>query len=357
MVDYSADTAARQQEDLDRLVSRSLSARRGKASAPQERAIWPWLVAALLLALLLGMIASPWFEREVRGQMPEALQSEQSGSRDPRVDDLLTRVARLEAQPSAGLVAAPGSAAPGDMAPITGRIAALEAQAAAFQFSDATVAARLEQLAADLQRTSGVAEAGDRQVRDLFLVSVARRMVEAGRPLGPVQSALSARFSAQDAAAVDSLERWSAVPQTRATLAARLETMDEAVVVPDTEAAAGFWDRLLARLSGLVTVRDGTVAGPVETDVLSAAREALDNGDVALAASRLQRAPPSAVRDQWLADARALVAAEAALNRLETMLLDVASADASALASAIIPPAAPPAPPAAVVPGVPPVTP
>jgi len=357
MVDYTTDTAARQQEDLDRLSARSLSARRAKATTQKERSIWPWIMGALALALLVGMIASPWFERQVRSQMPAALQDEQSVSVDPRVDELVARVARLEAQPGAGVVAVPGAVIPDDMAPIVGRIAALESQAAALQSSDATVAARLEQLAIDLQRASGTAEAGDRQVRDLYLVSVARRMVESGRPLGPVQSALSARFSAQDAAAMDSLERWSMVPQTRASLAARLSTMDEAVVAPAAPGTLGFWDRLMARISGLVTVEDGTVAGVVETDVLAAAGKALASGDVALAVSRLQQAKPSAVRDQWLADARALVAAETALDRLETMLLDSASADASALASAIVPPAAPPAPVAPLQPGASPAAP
>jgi hypothetical protein len=342
MVDYTADTASRQQDDLDRLAARSLSARKAKAPAQRTRSVWPWFFVALLVALVLGMIASPWFERELRQQLPEALQADHSVAADPRMEDLAARVARLEARPAGALPVLPGAA--GDMAPVTGRIAALEAQAAAFQTSDATVSARLEQLAADLQRTSGVAEAGDRQVRDLFMVSVARRMVESGRPLGPVLSALSARFSGQDAAAVDSLELWSSVPQTRASLSARLETMDETVVTSKQAEGPGFWDRLMSRISGLVTVREQS-GEPVAADVLLGAREAMAGGDVALAASRLQRAPPSSVRDQWLSDARALLAAEAALDRLEMTLLDAASADAAALASAIVPPAvAAPAP-------------
>ncbi len=345
MVDYTADTATRKQDDLDRLAARSQSARRERAPSRSERSLWPWLIAAVFLALLLGMVASPWFERQVRGQMPEALRSDPAVVRDPRVDILLSRVERLEAQSSVGLAVVPGTAVAEDMAPITGRIAALEAQAAAFQSIDANIAARLEQIAIDLQRTSGVAEAGDRQVRDLFMVTVARRMLESGRPLGPVQSVLSARFSAQDTAAIDSLARWSAVPQTRETLAARLETLDsgDGATTPPTQ-SQGFWARLMSRLSGLVTVRDGTVAEPVETDAVAAAREALASGDIALAVARLQRAPPSAVRDQWMADARVLAAAEAALDRLETMLLDAASADASALAPAIVQPAMDPEP-------------
>jgi len=340
MVDYTADTAARQQDDLDRMAARSLSSPRSKAQPRQgqkARSIWPWMIGAGLLLLIMGMIGSPWFERQIRGQLPEALQAEQPIAQDPRVDALLARVERLEAQPSAGLVA-PAAGQPENMVPIFGRLAALEAQAAAFQSSDASMVARLEQLAMDLQRTSGNAEAGDRQVRDLFLVSVARRMVESGRPLGPVQSALSARFSAQDAAAIDSLERWSNVPQTRESLGARLETLGDAIVAPTHADAPGFWGRLMARMSGLVTVRDGTVAGPAQTDALAAARDALAGDDIALAATRLQAAPPSAMRDQWIADARALLAAEMALDRLETMLLDAAAADAAALASAIVPP-------------------
>lgn len=339
MVDYTADTAARQQDDLDRLAARSLSARKTRGSPGKERSLWPWLIAGLLLALLLGMIASPWFERQVRSQMPEALQPEPLVAQDPRVDGLQSRLEKLEARPPVAPQSITGTAPSDAIVPLASRIAALEAQAAALQSTDATMASRLEQLAVDLQRTSGAAEAGDRQVRDLFLVSVARRMVESGRPLGPVLAALSARFSAQDAAAIDSLMRWSSVPHTRETLAARLKTMDAtADVAAGAADAPGFWGRIMMRISGLVTVRDGTGPGPVESDGLAAARDALEGGDVALAAAGLQRAPASASRDAWLADAKALIAAEAALDRLEAMLLDAASADASALASAIVQP-------------------
>lgn len=340
MVDYTADTAARQQDDFDRLAARSMSARR--IAVPKKRSFWPWLVGALLLALLVGMIASPWFEQQVRRQMPGALQAEQPVARDPRVDALLSRVEQLEARTAAGPAAAHGADVAHNLETVTGRIAALEAQAAAFQSSDASIASRLGQLALDLEQAGNLAEAGDRQVRDLFMVSAARRMVEKGRPLGPVQSALSARFSAQDAAAIRSLEHWSGAPQTRASLAGRLETMGDAMVEPARTGAPGFWERLMTRISGLVTVYDGTIAGPIDRDALADARDALAADDVALAATRLQAMPPSIVRDQWLADARALVAAEAALDRLESMLLDAASTDASALAVATVPAAAAP---------------
>lgn len=356
MVDYSAETATRQQDDLDRLAARSHSVRRATAPSRTARSPWPWLFGVVLLALLLGMIASPWFERQVRSHLPTALQPEQTPeqrvARDPRVDALISRVERLEAQPQGVSGGLAGAAALDPVAPMAARIAALEAQAAAFQATDANIAARLEQLAIDLQRTSGAAEAGDRQVRDLFMVSVARRMVEAGRPLGPVLAALSARLSAQDAAAIDSLSVWSNVPQTRQTLAARLDAMAKrADMRPAKAETPGFFGRLMERLSGLITVRDASGDAPLVTDLLAAAQDALAGGDVALAAARLETLPPSSTRDQWLGDARALIAAEAALDRLEAMLLDAASADASALASAFVPPepsdaAVPPPPPA-----------
>ena len=349
MVDYTADTAARQQDDLDRLAARSLSARKARSAPPKDRSIWPWMLAATLVALLLGMIARPWFERQVRSQMPETLQAEQSPMRDPRVDAVIARLAALESRPPASPdepAAAARAIGPDDIAPITSRVAALEAQAAAFQSSDASISARLEQLASDLERTSGTALAGDRQVRDLFLVAVARRMVDSGRPLGPVQGALSNRFADRDAAAIESLERWSAVPQTRASLGSRLDTMAMARVASQSVAAsASFWERLKARMSGLVTVADGPADQLSKADAVLAAQDALDQGDLALAAARMQRAPASAERDEWISDARTLVAAEAALDRLESALLDAASAAAEAAVPTVLPPAqaAPPA--------------
>jgi hypothetical protein len=52
-----------------------------------------------------------------------------------------------------------------------------------------------------------------------------------------------------------------------------------------------------------------------------AARKALEGGELEVAVARIERAPAGPARDQWLTDARALLAAETALDRLEGQLL------------------------------------
>ena len=88
-------------DELDRLAARSLAARESAATADarQKRArpIWPWIIAGLLLAFVLGLLGSPLFERELRGQLPPQLQSESAAPADPRVAELVARVAAWRA--------------------------------------------------------------------------------------------------------------------------------------------------------------------------------------------------------------------------------------------------------------------
>jgi hypothetical protein len=294
---------------------------------------WPWVIGGAAVVFSLGMIGSPWLEAQVRGQLPPTLQTAPAQVPDPRVDALEARVRALEAAPKAAL-SAPAPASNDGNAGLEGRIAALEAQAVALQGNDGSLVTRLGQVSEELARTSSAVVAGDRQVRDLFLLGVARRLVELGRPLGRVETLLAERFGSIDAPAVEALAAWSRVPQTRGTLMARLETLDAAIL--DTKTAGNsWWDRLKARLSGLVTVQRGD-NGPAQPDpgAVPAARKALEAGDLQVAAARIEQAPAGPARDQWLADARALIAAEAALDRLETQLL----ADAVATMPSVQPP-------------------
>jgi hypothetical protein len=326
-----------QDMDFDRASSRYASGRGVAApevgEQPSRRNPWPWVIGGAAVVFSLGMIGSPWFESQVRRQMPAPFQQAQVAASDPRFDALEARVRALETSPSAAS-GAPVAAASPTTAGIEGRIAALEAQAAALQGNDSSLVNRLGQVSEDLARTSGAVAAGDRQVRDLFLLGVARRLVELGRPLGRVETLLAERFGTVDAPAVEALAAWSRVPQTRGTLMSRLETLDVAMI--ETEASGtSWWDRLKVRLSGLVTVqRSGTGPTPPDLGAVPAARKALEAGDLDVAAARIEQAPAGPARDQWLADARALAAAEAALDRLETQLL----ADAVATMPSVQPP-------------------
>lgn len=306
-------------DELDRLAARSLAAREGNAQpdARSRRSLLPWAIAGLLFVFLLGLIGSPLFERSVRGSLPPALQADRGSETDPRVEGLMERVAKLEAERVRPVA---GSAAPaGDVAGLGTRLQAVESRAMAAETNDANLVARLDALAAEVARTSSAVVETDARTRDLFLLSVARRMLEAGRPLTPIEPAIAERFATRDAAAVEALGAWSRAPQTRSTLKSRLVAIGD---LPSTEMTGGWWERLKARLSNLVTVRGERVETADSAALLTEARTAMAAGDLELAVSALSEGEwPPAVR-QWLADARILLAAEEALGRLETAALE-----------------------------------
>jgi hypothetical protein len=305
-------------DELDRLAARSLAAREGGApDARPRRSLLPWAIAGLLFVFLLGLVGSPLFERSVRSTLPAALQADQEVEPDPRVEGLMERVAKLEAERARPVAGAAVPAA--DVTGLGTRLQAVESRAMAAETNDANLVARLDALAAEVARTSSAVVETDARTRDLFILSVARRMLEAGRPLTPIEPVIAERFAARDAAAVEALGAWSRAPQTRGTLKSRLGAIGD---VPSPEASAGWWERLKARLSNLVTVRGERVETADSAALLGQARTAMEAGDLALAVSALSEGDwPAAVR-QWVADARILLAAEDALGRLETGALE-----------------------------------
>jgi hypothetical protein len=189
----------------------------------------------------------------------------------------------------------------------------------AAETNDANLVARLDALAAEVARTSSAVVETDARTRDLFILSVARRMLESGRPLTPIEPAIADRFAKSDAAAVEALGAWSRAPQTRSTLKSRLEAIGD---LPSSEEAGGWWERLKARLSGLVSVRGERVETADSAALMAEARTAMAAGDLELAVSALSGGDWSPAVRQWVADARILAAGEEALARLETDALE-----------------------------------
>lgn len=290
---------------------------RAPAARPARRNIWPWLIIGVLLSFLIGLLASPWLEAEVRAYLPNGVQPPVSEARLAEVQALETRLAQLEARPTpvdtrAGTVSAE-------------RIAALEAASGARLQADSNLSAQLEGIAAELERVSERALAGDDRIRDLFLLGVMRRMLEAGRPLTPIEEQVAMRFRARDAAAVDALAAWSREPQTRRTLGARLPDLGRVAEAADAEAEGDWWHRLKTRLSSLVTVR--TPVGeesPGSRDAVKATAAALRDDDLELGISEMARGPQNAATLLWIRDARLLLAAEVALDRLDAAALSTA---------------------------------
>ena len=311
-------------DELDRLAARSLAAREAEKAPRRSRPIWPWIIGAMLLVFALGLIGSPWFERRAREHLPEEFRSDVTAVPDPRVNGLIDRVAQLELL--ARNPALPVVPQPSPPAADTAALQSLEARVTALDSQMASQSGRLEALAADQASTLSQVAQGDDRLRDLYITAVTRRMLEAGRPLGPVEPALIARFQASDQPALDALLAWSRAPQTRQTLAARLHSM-EIAATQNEDSATGWWEAVKAKLGSLVTVRGERAAQPVDAAArFQTAKDALASGDLLLAVTTLQALPQTAELRQWQSDARLLLDAETALGGLESRALDAAIA-------------------------------
>jgi hypothetical protein len=129
----------------------------------------------------------------------------------------------------------------------------------ASETNDANILARLDALAAEVARTSSAAAETDSRTRDLFLLSVARRMLDAVRPLTPIDGAIEGRFRAKDPAAVDALAAWSAASDSaNASDMSCCRRSGMSLPIP----SAGFG--ILGRFNLLRKSRQRHVAQPVE---------------------------------------------------------------------------------------------
>ena len=312
MADQSTDTG---DYPSDRLAARSLAASdRGvnPAPAPQRRSFLPWILTTAAVAFSLGLVANPWFETSVRSRLPGQFQHP-AAAPDPRVDALQKRVMVLESEKS-GFNASQGLPVASLPADAGLQIAALETEAARLAAADAGLAARLDQMAA----AAGKSTANQAEMKELFLLSVARRFVQAGRPFGGLQRPFIEMFAPRDPAATDALVAWSAAPHSRDTLEYRLKSPVKRPVPPPVE--AGWWDRLVFRLSDVVQVRGDGARGAGDTNQQTVL-EALQADDLAKAIATMELSPATPERDLWLADAMRLQAAEQALESLEMQLL------------------------------------
>ncbi len=328
---------------------------------PRERNLVPWLYVLGFIVLALALI---WiWQNPIPGSQPPApdltpverqlaaLQAKVAAleqrpvPQQPNLAPLEQRIAALEQRP------APAAPPPPDLTPIEQQIAALKAQAAkpapapdlgpinqrldaldkqsgqlhdlaaqqqtlAKQVQDLQSGLKNEQdaiagkLQAVTQQAASASAAADKASR-LVRVVAARLALAAGEPLGPIPDAppALARFA-------------QTKPPTEAGL--RLAFPDAAkgafaASQPDTEGKP-FGERLWQRAQSLVTVRQGdrVIVGNPAAGILAEAQTRLNAGDLAgaVAAVSTLSGPPAQAMASWLDQAKALLAARAALDAM-----------------------------------------
>jgi hypothetical protein len=149
------------------------------------------------------------------------------------------------------------------------------------------------------------------RISRLNALETARMALEAGQPVGNIPNAPPA------------LAQFSAVaPPSEAQLRLEFPEAARAAEAASIAGAAqgGYWSRVLARLENFVTVSDGThvVIGAPAAAVINQAGALLNAGDLAGAVAQLNTLSMTTQQamDGWLEQARALVAARAALLAL-----------------------------------------
>lgn len=177
--------------------------------------------------------------------------------------------------------------------------------------AESQIATRLAALEAAQARVAAVESRATR----LAAFDALRLRLDAGQPLGPALAALPGAPAA--------LTRFAtAGPPTEPSLRLSFEAAARAGRAASEPArdGQGMLDSAVSRLSGLVTVRRGdqVVWGDAAAADIEGARRALEAGDIDAALARIDRLPPAAraAMADWVAQARALGAARAALATL-----------------------------------------
>ena len=305
------------------------------APEARRRAMLPWLTGAGFLILAAGLFwvwQHPAIPPAATGQtdlLAHRLDALEARVADlerrpppeaPDLGSLTARVTALEQRPAAqGAPAAPAASdlaplearlsaleqrQPAGLAPLQARIGALEAR----QPADAQLAARI----AVLENAEGSVQArlaaSDKADRRMALVQSAGLALAMGQKLGdlPGAPAALARFA-------------NANPPTEAALRLAFPTAARQALAAAHPAAEGrpLLTRLWAQAQDLVTVRQGdhVLVGDPTAGVLEQARAVLDAGDLSAAATDVAtlRGAPAQAMAAWLAQARALLEARAAL--------------------------------------------
>lgn len=263
--------------------------------AGRARSPWRLTLVAIALTLILGAVGGGWValyytERtvaQVGGAAPLA-----APTGDGKVAVASTRTAA--ARP---LVAPPITST--DAASLSARLGLLEE--------------RLARISLTAESASGNAA----KAEAILVAFAARRALDRGLPLGPMEAQLRVRFAETQPNAVESILSASARPVTQEDLLQRLDAMRPVAMADDS---AGWLTRMGHSLSSLIVIRssDAPSAAPVRR--FERAQRAVAGGRVDEAIPDIMAMPGArnALVQQWLDDARRYNDARRALDLIET---------------------------------------
>ncbi|WP_300973236.1 hypothetical protein [Sphingomonas sp. LHG3406-1] len=175
----------------------------------------------------------------------------------------------------------------------------------------ATLEARLARVETATARAEGSAGRADA----LLVAFAARRAIDRGVALGYLEPLLSERFGPSHARAVATIVTASRRPVRLDQLIADFDTLEPRLkAAPES---ASLWENVRREMGSLVSIRraDQPSQRPVATYERASAR--LSSGQVDQALAEAMRLPGISGAPQWVANARAYIAAHRALDEIE----------------------------------------
>jgi len=250
------------------------------------------LLSALGFTLLAGGEGYLWYSAQAH-----QADTTQLAVLKVQVQDLSAAATRTAPPPDSAVVQANLAQ---KLADVSAQLAALQTQTAA----DHGALAQIQAAQGDLTQLSA-------KLTKLDALEGARLAVESGRPLGVLPGAPAALAAYADAPLPSEAALKESFPAAaQAAAAASISGANQ----------VGFWTKVRLRLESLVTITNGTdvVFGPPAAGALAVAHADLDAGDLAGAVAALEtvNAPAQAAMANWLGQAKALLAARAALSTL-----------------------------------------
>ena len=357
---------------------------------PGPGSILPWMIALLLLAFIIGMIGSPWFERQVRPRLPFVAQESDLGAINARLEAqqdeltrLETRIAALEQRPQPAVLPPGGTAALAGADPAaegqpalndpvlpeltaglaTERLGRVQNRVDALDRQQTLLGNRVDNLSAEVAgltvrvedtrgETSSRVEQAERLAREaraVVLLSRARSAFETGQPVDNMAPALRAAFGPDSDEDVDRLVagmRDIAGPGELQTRFAALRPTLLGAADAEADAQLSWWQRILKDLGSIFTIRRSGEerANDANEQIVEAVSNALDEGNVAAAVSTYARLPEPvrAEGQRWFRDALRYARTKSLLDRLETRAV---IADAPGAVAPLPPQPVPEAPP------------
>ena len=291
------------------------------------------LLATLLFLILFGAVAWLWDQQQQLTAMYAAqptVSPDQIAALQQRIDGLAQQVTELRRRP----LPKPAAAAPPpvDLGPLEARLAALEqrqtppapdlapleqklssvaAQTEAAKGAEADVTSKLGALTQRLAAAEQQAQALAGKATAAQRIEQAQVALDAGEPLGniPGAPAALARYAQQK-------------PPTEAALRLSFPAAAAAAEHASAPSTVGksLGERMWLRAKALVTVKQGdrVVVGAPAAEVLGAAQEKLDAGDLAGAIKALDGldGPAAQAMAPWRQQAQALLDARGALTQM-----------------------------------------